>query len=162
MFFEMRLALLLALAFATAKGQGFELPSYYVGLGGAWDYYGHTGAQASTDLAIRINDSQLYSFSSIDLPRRTSAQLPNMRTGIAWVLGTRGALSLVSFASGGVATGRDSILGAVGAGTILLYDIGGKLTRGKSHLYLSVGERILSITSVSVTPVLTIGIGVGL
>lgn len=157
----MKFAFLLALACLPLCAQSFEGPQYYVGFGAAYDYYGRTGVSATTEIGIRLGESKAYSFSSIDLPRSRAAAA-TVRTGIATSLAMHGNLSLVVFGNAGVATGPTTILGSVGAGAFLAYDLGARWTKGTSHFYLTIGERILSITSQSVTPAFQIGLGVGL
>ena len=152
---------LLALLFALPLvAQSFEAPQYYLGASASYDYYGKTGIAASTDVAVRMGQSKVYSFSSIDLPR-SKLGTPNVRTGLATILAQRGNFAVVVFGNAGIATVSTSLLGSVGAGAFIAYDLGSRLTKGTSHFYLTLGERILNITSQSITPAFTVGLGLG-
>jgi hypothetical protein len=156
----MRAFVLVVLSSVALCAQSFEAPQYYIGASASYDYYGHSGAAASTDVAIRLGQSNVYSYSSIDLPRQKS-QLPTVRTGLGVILATRGNSAVVIFGNTGAAFTSGNLLGSVGAGAFVAYDLGSRLSKGVNHFYFTVGERILDITSKSITPAFEVGVGIG-
>lgn len=153
----MKLALLLASFAAGLHGQSFEVPSYYLGFGGSAAYYGTSAFSGETDFAVRLGSSNAFSFSSIDLPARKSAS-PTARTGVGLVLKITGSWILIGYGTAGVQTGTANILGSVGAGLLLGYSLG---TFRGARIYATIGERIVNVTTQSVIPAFTAGLGMG-
>lgn len=139
------------------------LPSYYVGSGVTYNYYGGTGFAANTVFAAQsnlINSSlpkNLYSYSTLELTRAQAV----LRTGAGYVFFNQGYWSLVALGDGGLATGSGPTLGSFSGGGFLDYDIGAKLSKGASHLYLGFGGRVITMSSYGVQPIPMITVGKG-
>lgn len=141
---------------ATTTTAGF-VPSYYVGSGVSYDYYGKTGFAASTDFAARIGTTNYFSYTSLELTPQTAT----LQTGAAYLFFQSGYWNLVALGAAGLTTGTGVTLGSFTGGGFLAYDIGSRLTKGTSHLYVAIGGRLLNITSATVTPIMTISFGKG-
>ncbi len=149
-------AALLLLALTIAAPAQF-VPQYVVGTGVSWDYYGGAGFSGSTDFAARVGQSNVYSFTSLDL---TSKQA-SLRSGAAYTFFNQCYWSLTALGNAGLATGSGPTLGSFTAGGFIAYDIGAKLTKNVEHFYIAVGGRLLNITSQTVQPIFTVTLGRG-
>ena len=139
---------------APASSANF-VPSYYVGTGVSYDYYGKTGFAASTDFAARIGTTNYYSYTSLQLTPQTAT----LTTGAAYLFFQQGNFDLVALGTAGLTTGTGVTLGSFTGGGFLAYDIGSRLSKGTDHFFVAVGGRLLNITSATVTPILTISFG---
>lgn len=151
------LALLVCLlAIVPAHAQTPFQPTYYVGTGVTYDYYGPSGFAANTEFAAKVS-GQVYSYSTVELTR-TQASL---RTGAGYLFFQQGNWLLIALGDAGLTTGSGPTLGSFSTGGLIGYDIGSKLTKGQSHFYLGVGGRLLNITSQTVQPIFSITLGKG-
>jgi hypothetical protein len=165
----MRLALAIAIA-ATALGQqpsppapasipppasapADKLPSYYVGFGATYGFFGGRGFSSSTELALRVGTTQCYSYTDLEsAPRRPS----QVAQGGACVAKASGNWLLVAVGAAGL-TGPSFT-----AGGEILYDLGYKLSGGKQHLYLGLIARPLTVSGAGTKPVYGFTLGTGL
>lgn len=131
-------------------------PSYYVGSGVSFDYYGGSGFAANTEFAAKVT-GPVYSYTTIEMTR-TQATL---RTGAGYLFFQQGNWSLLGLGDAGLATGSGPTLGSFSGGGYVAYDVGSKITKGASHFYVAVGGRLLTITSQTVQPIVSVTFGKG-
>lgn len=133
------------------------LPAYFVGSGVTFDYYGGSGFAGTTNIALRIADSQAYNWSSIELTPKTAT----LRTGAAFIQAISGNWILGGLADAGVATGSGSTLASFSGGGFIGYDFGAHLTKGRQHFYALAIVRLLSTATLGPQPVYGVVIGKG-
>ena len=147
---------LLLLAIVSLKAQSF-VPSYYVATGATYDYYGKTGFAANTELGVRIGQSAIFSYTTLEL----TSTLATIRTGAAKILFQSGNFGFVVLGDAGLATGSGNSAGSFSGGGFLMYDIGSRITKGLDHFYIGVGGRSLLTTGTSVQPIFELTFGKG-
>lgn len=131
-----------------------SVPQYLVAAGGAYNYYSAPAVTAGwTSFAARVPDTNVYSFSTVDMTRQAAA----IRTGVAYLITRQGNWSLLALGDAGVATDAGVSLGSFSAGGVVAYDIGQKLKKG--HFYLLGAVRMLKNASNSPQPVFEFGFG---
>ena len=138
-----------------AQGSTAFVPSYYVGTGVTYDYYGKTGFAASTEFAAKVSGT-VYSYTTLELTASTAT----LRTGAAYLFSQTGLWSLLALGDAGLATGQGPTLGSFSGGGFVFYDIGSKVTKGVDHFYIGVGGRIIS-TGANPQPIFEVTFGKG-
>ncbi len=156
-------AMLLFALPAHAQTPAPFLPAYYVGTGVTYNYYGGTGFAANTVFAAQANllnsamPKNLYSYSTLELTKTQAV----LRSGAGYIFFNQGNWSMVALGDGGLATGSGPTLGSFSGGGFLNYDIGARLTKGAQHLYIGLGGRLITMSSLGVQPIPMITIGKG-
>jgi hypothetical protein len=135
--------------------QSFQ-PSYLVGSGISYDYYGKTGFALQQTFAAKVKEG-LYSYSTLT---NTQAQAA-ISTGASFCPLQSGNVTLCGLGTAGLLSGSGSpVLGQFTGGGVLMYDIGARL-KSSHHYYVVGGVSILGITSQVVKPVYGIGFAAG-
>lgn len=143
-------------AVPVAKTAIFQ-PTYFVGAGSSYDYYGKGGLIPNTSFGIRIASTGIYSYTTIDLGRTTAT----FRTGAAFIFYQVGNWSLMGLGDAGLAsTSGSSTLGSYSGGGFVLYDIGNRSNSG-NHFYIGLGGRLVQTSTQGKEPVLAITFGKG-
>src|SRR5271169_6237404 len=160
------LSIMAMLAGAAAAQTAPFQPSYVVGAGVLYNYWGRTigtvpapGFSGDNTFGARLGSTNVYSYSSINLTAQTAA----FSTGAAYVFKQSGNWSLAAIGTAGLVTGSGSaILGQFMAGGMVFYDIGQRLKPGTSAHYYIVGRvNLMNVTSQTVQPVYGIGLAAG-
>ena len=154
----MRSLLLLALAVLpiTAQTLPFQ-PSYLVGSGVSYDYYGKTGFAVQSAFAARIGTTKLYSYSDLANTSTTAS----INTGAAYCFAGTANISLWALGTAGLISGSGSpILGQFQGGGMMMYDVGNRLKPG-NHYYVVGGVSVQNIASVTVRPIYFVGFAAG-
>ena len=144
----------------ATTGDFSTLPTYLVGVGAELNPAG-----VITTLAVRIGQSNLYSWSTMDTPVKQTPSVPatststatpatsqivsSVRTGAAYVAAHSGACFLFFLGDAGFSTG-------VGSTTLGAYSGGGGVfcnSKKAPHLYLGPVVRAVKISSSTVTPI---------
>lgn len=133
------------------------VPSYYVATGVTYDYYGKSGFAANTELGIRVGQTSIFSYTTLEL----TSTVATIRTGAAKILFQSGNFGFIALGDAGLATGNGSTLGSFSGGGFLMYDIGSRVTKSIDHFYIGVGGRGLSFTGTTVKPIFEITFGKG-
>lgn len=148
--------LLLTLAIAAWSQTPSSQPSYILGAGVSYDYYGKQPAVLTT-FAARVADST-YSLTSIETGTQAGQTAASLRTGIMRLLTQPGNWTLFVLGDGGITVNGGATLGNFSGGGGLAYDIGSRV-KAAGHLYLTGIVRLTDITSQQVKPVYEFEIG---
>lgn len=148
--------LLLSILGIPSYAQSF-IPSYYVATGATYDYYGKTGFAANTELGIRIGQTSIYSYTTLEL----TSTVATIRSGAAKILFQSGNFGFVVLGDAGLASGSGITAGSFSGGGFLMYDIGSRVTKGLDHFYIGAGGRSLALIGTSVQPIFEITFGKG-
>lgn len=151
------LLVLAALPLVHAQTAPDPGPTYVVGTGITYDYYGKTGFASTTTVALKVTGG-LYQITTLDLTRDTSV----MKAGVGYTLIKNGRWSLMGLGDAGGATGSGPTLLSASGGMALSYDVGSLLTKGKSSFYIIGGGRANHLASLPIAPTFTISFGKGL
>jgi hypothetical protein len=133
------------------------VPSYYVATGVTYDYYGKSGFAANTELGIRIGQSSIFSYTTLELTQQTAT----IRTGAAKILFQSGNFGFILLGDAGLASGSGQTVGSFSGGGFLMYDIGSRVTKGLDHFYIGLGGRSLVLSGNTVQPIFEITFGKG-
>jgi hypothetical protein len=129
-------------------------PQYFVGTGITYDYYGPTGFAANTEFAALLKGNT-YSYSTLELTRAQAT----VRTGAAYMFYNANHWSLFGLVDGGIATGTGPTLGSFSGGGFGGYDLGGKLTKDITHLFIGAGVRLINTSGQTTQPIFGFIIG---
>jgi hypothetical protein len=131
-------------------------PSYLVGSGISYDYYGKTGFALQQTFAAKVTKG-LYSYSTLTNTRDQAA----ISTGASYCPMQSGNVSMCMLGTAGVLSGSgEPVLGQFTGGGVMMYDIGNKLKSGH-HYYIVGGVSILGVMSQVVKPIYGIGFAAG-
>lgn len=135
----LRLVLLLGIVISCYGQQD----TYRVGTGISYDYYGKTGFAASLDVDARVSStSHVFYHVSLDM---TSLQAV-LRPGVEYEMFNSRNWNGSLFGDAGVSNGTGAVLGAFSGGGKLGYNIGNKMSKGKSNYYIEFTCKLLYIS----------------
>ena len=150
---------ILALLIVVVGGlmaQTLDEPSYVIGSGVSYNYYGKTGFALQQTFAAKVS-THIYSYSTLSNTSTTSA----VSTGASYCPLTTGFTTICFLGTAGVLGGSGGpTLGQFTGGGTIMYDIGQKLKSGH-HYYIVGGLVIQNVTSQTVNPIYGIGFAAG-